>query len=161
MVIREGVYLMKKFACLLVALTILLCTFAPCALADGKVWENCTVGLTKVAPGDLIKGNVVLIDDTGKNLGAYDLCVHYGSEGKLDLGFDSTSGWLGWGTVAGKPLIETINYYGFNFTELPVINNIFYQPPETADSTHIVLWGAVMTVSALCAMVLVKRKDQI
>ena len=151
---------MKKFACLLIALTLLLCTFAPCALAAGKVWENCTVGLSKVAPGDVIKGGVVLIDDTGKNLGSYDLCVHYGSEGKLDLGYDSTSGWLGWGTVAGKPLIETINYYGFNFTELPVINNIYYQPPETADSTHIVLWSAMMAVSALCTVVLVKKKNQ-
>lgn len=163
MVIREGVYLMKKFACLLVALTILLCTVAPCALADGKVWENCTVGLTKVAPGDVIKSNVVFIDDTGKNLGSYDLYVHCGSEGKLDLGYDSTSGWVGWGAIVGKPILETINSKGWAgpFTELPVINNIFYQPPETADSTHIVLWGAVMTVSALCAMVLVKRKDQI
>ena len=152
---------MKKFACLLIALTLLLCTFAPCALAAGKVWENCTVGLSKVAPGDVIKGGVVLIDDTGKSLGSYDLCVHYGSEGKLDLGYDSTSGWLGWGTVAGKPLIETINYYGFNFTELPVINNIFYQPPETADSTHIVLWSAMMVVSALCTVVLVKKKNQL
>lgn len=151
---------MKKFACLLIALTLLLCTFAPCALAAGKVWENCTVGLSKVAPGDVIKGGVVLIDDTGKNLGSYDLCVHYGSEGKLDLGYDSTSGWLGWGTVAGKPLIETINYYGFSFTELPVINNIYYQPPETADSTHIVLWSAMMVVSALCTVVLVKKKNQ-
>ena len=152
---------MKKFACLLIALTLLLCMFAPCALAAGKVWENCTVGLSKVAPGDVIKGGVVLIDDTGKNLGSYDLCVHYGSEGKLDLGYDSTSGWLGWGTVVGKPLIETINYYGFNFTELPVINNIYYQPPETADSMHIALWSAMMAVSALCTVVLVKKKNQL
>ena len=154
---------MKKFACLLIVLTLLLCTFAPCALAAGKVWENCTVGLTKVAPGDVIKSNVVLIDDTGKNLGEYDLCVHYGSEGKLDLGYNSTSGWVGWGAIAGKPIIETINGKGWGgpFTELPVINNIFYQPPETADSTHIVLWSAMMIVSALCTVVLVKKKNQI
>ncbi len=49
---------MKKFACLLVALTLLLCTFAPCALAEGKVWENCTVGLSKDAPGGVIEGGV-------------------------------------------------------------------------------------------------------
>lgn len=154
---------MKKFACLLIALTLLLCMFAPCALAAGKVWENCTVGLSKVAPGDVIKSNVVLIDDTGKNLGEYDLCVHYGSEGKLDLGYNSTSGWVGWGSIAGKPIIETINSKGWGgpFTELPVINNIFYQPPETADSTHIVLWSAMMAVSALCTVVLVKKKNQL
>lgn len=154
---------MKKFVCLLAALTLLLCMFAPSALAEGKVWENCTVGLTKVAPGDVIKSNVVLIDDTGKNLGKYDLYVHYGSEGKLDLGFDSTSGWVGWGDIAGKPIIETINSKGWGgpFTELPVINNIFYKAPETADTTHFALWGAMMVVSALCTAVLVKRKNQI
>ena len=96
----------------MIALSLVLCAFASAAFTDGKVWENCTVGLTQVAPGDVIKSNVILTDDTGKNLGSYDLCVHYGSEGKLDLGYNSTSGWLGWGTVKDKPLIETINYYG-------------------------------------------------
>lgn len=152
---------MKKVVCLFITLTLLICAFAPCALAAGKVWENCTVGLTKIAPGDTIKSNVKLIDDTGKNLGDEDLCVHYGSEGKLDLGYDSSSGWLEWSTVAGMPLIETINNYGGDFTELPVINNVFYQPPETADSTHIALWSAMMAVSALCIAVLVKKKHQI
>ena len=157
---------MKKFLLILIALSLVLCAFASTAFADGKVWENCTVGLTKIAVGDVIKSNVILTDDTGKNLGSYDLCVHYGSEGKLDLGYDSTSGWLGWGTVKDKPLIETINYYGFNFTELPVINNIYYVTPDpdipdTGDNAHVELYVSMIIASALCAAVLIKKKHLI
>ena len=157
---------MKESFLLLIALSLVLCAFASTAFADGKVWENCTVGLTQVAPGDVIKSNVILTDDTGKNLGSFDFCVHYGSEGKLDLGFDSTSGWLGWGTVKVLPLIEKINSYGFNFTELPVINNICYVAPDpdipdTGDNATVGLWVTMMIASAMCAVVLIKQKNRI